>query len=144
MVGFELQRRLLQKGHGEDVVAAALEKLAGEGLLNDGRFARSYVADKRGLSGWGGERIRLGLAELGVDHAVIDAALGGVAPDESDDAELQRALAVLRRRGAPQAPPEVARRRAYQTLLRRGFSATVAYAAVRRWSGHSPGPADEG
>src|SRR5450756_1176516 len=77
----ELRRRLLQKGHDDEAVAGALERLAGDGLLDDAEFARSYVADKRGLSGWGSQRIRRGLAELGVDRVVIDAQLGQAAAD---------------------------------------------------------------
>jgi regulatory protein len=131
----ELCRRLLQKGHDDEAVAEALERLAADGLLDDAEFARCYVADKRGLSGWGGQRIRRGLTELGVDHDVIDAALGAAAAAESEDAELERALEALRRRGVPQAPLDAARRRAYQALVRRGFSTAIAYAAIRRWSG---------
>ncbi len=140
----ELRRRLQQKGHDDEVVAGVLERLAGDGLLNDATFAHSYVADKRGLSGWGSARIRRGLAELGVDHVVIDAALGAAAAAEGDDAELERALAALRRRGAPQPPLDAARRRAYQALLRRGFSTAVAYAAIRRWSDEAPPDGDPG
>jgi regulatory protein len=138
----ELRRRLLQKGHDDEAVGGALERLAGDGLLDDAEFARSYVADKRSLSGWGSQRIRRSLAELGVDRVVIDAALGAAASTEGDDAELERACAALRRRGAPQAPLDAARRRAYQALVRRGFSSAVAYAAIRRWSGEQPSDAD--
>ena len=134
----ELRRRLLQKGHDDAAVAEALQRLADDGLLDDAEFTRCYLADKRGLSGWGSQRIRRGLAELGVDHEVIDAALGAAAAAEGDDAELERALGALLRRGAPQPPLDVARRRAYQALLRRGFSGTIAYAAIRRWSGAAP------
>ena len=134
----ELRRRLLQKGHDDEAVAGALERLAGDGLLDDAEFARNYLADKRGLSGWGSQRIRRGLAELGVDHDVIDAALGAAEAAEGDDAELDRALAALSRREAPQAPLDAARRRAYQALMRRGFSSAIAYAAIRRWSGDAP------
>jgi regulatory protein len=136
----ELCLRLLQKGHDDEAVAGALERLAGDGLLDDAEFARSYIADKRGLSRWGSQRIRRGLAELGVDHDVIDAALG--AAPEGDDAELERAVAELGRRGAPQPPLDAARRRAYQALVRRGFSTAIAYAAVRRWSGQEPPDVD--
>jgi regulatory protein len=134
----ELRRRLLQKGHDDAAVAGALERLAADGLLDDAEFARSYVADKRGLSRWGSQRIRRGLAELGVADEVGDAALAAAAAVEGDDAELERALAELGRRGAPQAPLDAARRRAYQTLVRRGFSTAIAYAAIRRWSGDAP------
>ncbi len=140
----ELRRRLLQKGHDHEVIAGALERLVADGLLDDAEFARCYVADKRRLSGWGSQRIRRELGELGVDHVVIDAALGAATAAEGEDAELERAVAALRRKGAPQQPLDAARRRAYQALLRRGFSSAVAYAAIRRWSGEAPSDGDPG
>jgi regulatory protein len=135
----ELRDRLLAKGHAEQGVAATLDALRRDGLLDDAAFARSFVADKRRLSGWGAERIRRGLQALGVDGADIEAALGGPA-EEGGAEELERALAVLRKLGPPRPPLEAARRRAYQALLRRGFASGLAYAAVRRWSG-GPGEA---
>jgi regulatory protein len=130
----ELRRRLLAKDHVPEAVDIAVQRLAGDGLLDDAEFARSYVADKRRLAGWGTQRIRRGLAEAGVAPAIAEQALGAAEAGDSGDAELQRALDVLRRRGgAPERPDEAARRRAYQTLLRRGFSHTVAYAAVKVW-----------
>ncbi len=127
----ELRRRLLAKEHDEAAVAEALRRLAADGFLDDAAFARSYVADKRRLDGWGVERIRRGLRELGVDAAAVDEALGEGAAD--DGAELDRALVALRKRGAPEPPLEAARRRAFQALQRRGFSSSTAYAAVRIW-----------
>jgi regulatory protein len=132
----ELRRRLLAKDHEEHAVADALERLTADGLLDDAAFARSYVADKRRLGGWGEGRIRRGLCELGVTAADADDALGG--PGEGENEELERALAVLHKRGEPGMPPDAVRRRAYQTLVRRGFSATVAYRAVAIWSGGDP------
>jgi regulatory protein len=132
----ELRARLLAKEHNEAAVEEALQTLQAEGLLDDAAFARSYAADKRRLSGWGAQRISRGLATLGVAQADIEAALAGAATDTGD--ELDRALAVLRRQGAPRPPLEAARRRAYQALLRRGFAGEVAYAAVRAWSGEAP------
>lgn len=127
----ELRRRLIAKEHDEAAVADALERLTADGFLDDAAFARSYVADKRRLDGWGAERIRRGLRELGVDAPTIDEALGEGAAD--DGTELDRALAVLRKRGTPEQPLDAARRRAFQALQRRGFSSPTAYAAVRIW-----------
>ncbi len=127
----ELRRRLLDKEHDEGAVDDALRRLAADGLLDDVAFARSYVADKRRLGGWGCERIRRGLRALDVAPSIVEEVLAG---EHGDDDELDRALAVLRRRGAPDKPAEAERRRAYQALLRRGFASSVAYAAVRRWA----------
>ena len=135
----ELRRRLLAREHDERAVEEALERLAADGFLDDAAFARSYVADKRQLASWGAERIRRGLRELGVDPLVIDEALGagsGGGGDQGD--ELDRALGVLRRRGAPEQPLDAARRRAFQALQRRGFSSSVADAAVRLWVDQEP------
>jgi len=124
----ELRRRLLQKEHTEEVVAATLDRLEGDGLLDDAAFAEAYVADKRRLGGWGAERIRRGLAQLGVPAETAERALVSAGDDD-----LERALALLRRRGAPRAPLEAARRRAFAALQRRGFPSPVCYTAVRRW-----------
>jgi regulatory protein len=139
----ELRRRLLQKEHEEAVVDGVLERLDEDGLLDDTEFARRYVADKRTLGGWGSQRIRRGLAGLGVAGPVIDAAVGSAAAGGDEDAEYERALAVLASKGPPRAPLEAARRRAYQGLLRRCFASGLAYRAVRAWIGVS-GPADDG
>ena len=87
----ELRRRLLQKEHDPEAVSAALEVLAADGFVDDAEFARSYVADKRRLAGWGGERIRRGLVALGVEQALIEGALGLAASGEGEDDELARA-----------------------------------------------------
>ncbi len=135
----ELRRRLLAKDHDEHAVEDALEKLSADGFLDDAAFARSYVADKRKIGGWGSARIRRGLRELGVTSADADDALGASGAGEGE--ELERALAVLRRRGAAEQPLDAARRRAFQALQRRGFSSSVAYAAVRLWTeGERPRP----
>ena len=127
----EVERRLAENGRAADVAAVALDRLTAAGLVDDHEFARRYIADKRGLSGWGVVRIRRGLSQLGVTDDVVATALAEAGFD--DESELDRALSLLRRKGAPQGPPEAARRRAYQTLLRRGFTAAVAMAAVRLW-----------
>jgi SOS response regulatory protein OraA/RecX len=75
------------------------------------------------------------LRALGVSSADADAALGG-----GEDDELDRALGVLRRRGAPREPSDADRRRAFQALQRRGFSTSVAYAAIRIWLDERPLP----
>lgn len=149
----ELSRRLLAKGHAPDAVQAAVERLKQDGLLDDAAFARSFVADKRRLSGWGTQRIRRGLAEAGVSQGHAEAALAELVDAEAGDpegAELERALLVLRKRAGSARPDEAAKRRAYQALLRRGFISGVAYAAVRAWSsalaagqGEHGGPGDD-
>jgi regulatory protein len=137
----ELGTRLAAKGHPEHVVQRVLAHLQERGLLDDEAFARAYVADGRRLHGWGTERIARDLARLGADPAAIQAALADTGDDPQAD-ELRLALGVLSRQ-KPGAPAEAARRRAYQLLLRRGFSTTVAYDAVRQWSAQTSTDQDQ-
>jgi regulatory protein len=132
--------RLAAKGHPEDAIQRTLAQLQERGLLDDEAFARAFVADRRRLNGWGTERIARELARLGADPAAVQTALAG--GTGGADEELKRALDVLSRQKAG-APSETAKRRAYQLLLRRGFSTTVAYDALRRWSAQTPADQDE-
>ena len=133
----ELTQRLRAKGHDDATVAVVVARLTDEGLVDDTAFAAAFVAEKRRLAGWGAGRIARELGRLGVEQTVVAAAL----PDSSDEAadELARALAALTRRGPARPPLEAARKRAYDYLLRRGYSTTVAYRAVREWAA---GPTD--
>ncbi len=127
----ELRRRLLDKGHTEDAVAAALTRLIADGLLDDDAFARAFVHDKRAAGGWGRARLERELARLGVEAATVEAAVAGEGETESD--ELARALGVLNRRPSPAPPYEGDKRRALAALQRRGFASGVAYEAIRCW-----------
>lgn len=138
----EVRRRLHRRGVSEELTEEALGILAERGFVDDARFARLFVADKRRLEQWGTERIRRGLRERGVDRALAEAALaqgdgdtGGDDPAEPET-ELERALAVLRRR-FPQ-PPEDRRdrNRALGMLLRKGYETELALDAL---SAHARG-----
>ena len=104
----------------------ALARLREDGYLDDERYARLYVEDKRGLEQWGAERIRRDLTARGVDRELVEAALGAGAPES----ELHRALALLRRR-FPVAPDDRREReRALRMLLRKGYDYEVARQAL--------------
>jgi len=128
----ELAARLRAKGHGEPAIQTVLDRLGGEGLVDDQAFAAAFAADKRRLAGWGAGRIARELDRLGVDVAVVQAVLPQ--SDEAADDELARARAALERRGPARPPLEPARKRAFEFLVRRGYSTTVAYRTVHEWS----------
>lgn len=128
----ELTARLRGKGHDEPAVQAVVERLAGEGLIDDQAFAAAFVADKRRFAGWGAGRIARELDRLGVDPALVQAALPST--DDAAADELRRARAALERRGPADAPLEQSRKRAYEFLVRRGYATSVAYRVVREWS----------
>jgi regulatory protein len=135
----ELGARLRGKGHDAALVEATLNKLSGEGLVDDGAFAAAFVADKRRLSGWGSARIARELDRLGVDADVVRSLLPGADDDDGDAVEYERALAALWRRGPARPPLDRERKRAFDFLTRRGYGTAVAYRAVRDWSADPPG-----
>jgi regulatory protein len=127
----DLGRRLVRRGHARDVVAAALDEIAGMGLLNDTVFARSY-AETRAARGRGPVRIRRDLMTMGVAREVADAAIAAQWPDGAEDPELPLALATRRAAQLGDLPRPVKRRRLLAYLVRRGFSGRTIDQVVAR------------
>jgi regulatory protein len=109
-------------------VAAAVAELVELGYVDDARYARLFAEDKRTLAGWGSERIRRALRERGVAGDLIERALA----DEEGDSELDRALALLRRR-FPQ-PPADSRDRALGVMIRKGYDSDLACDALAAYA----------
>jgi regulatory protein len=131
----EIRDRLSRKGHDGDVIEAVIARLRDDGLVDDAAFARAFVADKTNLSKWGRDRIARELRGHGIASATIAGALEGL----DGETEVRRALAALGRLGPPQPPLDKARARAVSALMRRGYGADIARAAVSLWlSGDSP------
>jgi regulatory protein len=112
---------------------AAVEELLELGYLDDARYARLFVEDKRNLESWGTERIQRALAERGVERDVISAALSAAATG-ADESELDRAVELLRRRFPEPAVEDArGRERAFGMLVRKGYDSELAGDAVRCW-----------
>jgi regulatory protein len=130
----EVRGQLERKGVSEAHREAAITTLAEQGFLDDDRYARLFVTDKRELEQWGNDRIRRGLLTRGVDRELVDAVLNetpaGDEPDEQHETELDRAVALLRRRFPD--PPEDRRQRerALGVLLRKGYESELALDAL--------------
>jgi regulatory protein len=134
----EIRRQLERRGISEGPAEATIALLIEQGYLDDARFARLFVSDKRELEQWGSERIRRGLLARGIERDVAERALvaGEVLSRPSPEAgqeirtELERALALLRRRFP--VPPADARQRqrALGVLLRKGYESEVALDAL--------------
>ncbi len=95
-------------------------------LLDDRRYARLFSQDKRELEQWGSDRIRRALIDRGIDRELVDDALAEVPPE----AELDRALALLRRRFAQPPTERRERDRALGILLRKGYDSDLALDAL--------------
>ena len=76
----ELARKLAEKGFDRRAAEDAVGKLAEEGLQSDQRFSESFV-QSRINQGKGPVRIRLDLAQRGIDAAAIEIALEDACPN---------------------------------------------------------------
>jgi len=121
----ELTRKLSDAGFAAAVAAAAVDRLADEGLQDDRRFVDAFVRS-RIAQGKGPLRIRADLAGRGLDEPLIEAAL------EDAGADWAALAADVRRRkfGAalPETFPEKARQMRF--LQYRGFLPDQVQAAL--------------
>lgn len=125
----EVRQRLATEDVEPDVIEATVEELERQGYLDDARYAQRFAEDRRTIDAWGAERIERKLRAVGIDEALIAAALG----DRGAAEELEAAVAVLRRR-FPQAPADDRDRdRALGLLVRKGYDLELAYDAVRAY-----------
>jgi regulatory protein len=145
----EVRGQLERKGVSGELIEAAVQAFTEQGFLDDERFARLFVADKRELEQWGSERIRRGLLARGVDRELTQRALApgvtGDAVDAGEDdgepSELERALQLLGRR-FPTPPRERRERdRALGMLLRKGYESELALDALTAYAREAPSDA---
>jgi regulatory protein len=123
----ELRTWLERRRVEPEAIEAAVDELCAAGFLDDARYAVRFAQDKRELEQWGSARIARELARRGVAAEFIDAALC----DRTHEAELETAVMLLQQRFPTPPTDDRGRNRAWQLLVRRGYPAELAYAAVR-------------
>ena len=131
----ELQRKLVARGIADGEAEAAVAAMTEAGWQDDARFAAS-LARNRATSGYGPVRIEAELATHGLPAEVIAGAFRTL-EDEGEADWPARALDLLARRFDADvlADDILARRKAGDYLLRRGFGAEVLRAAIRQFCG---------
>jgi len=118
----ELKRKLASRGFSADSIVAVLERLAGEGYLDDRRFAERWT-ESAIQSGRGyGVRILQELQRRGVPHEIAATAVAAVAVEYPE----HDSLAAIVARRFPTFDPAFSslkeKQRIYSYLQRRGFS----------------------
>jgi len=117
---YDLTRKLKMAGHDEADARAAVEKLQSLGLINDDALA-AELAEELARSGKLSTRgIDLKLRTRGIASDLAKSA-SRQAMGEAGDSDAIFALASKRAGQLARFEPEVARRRLYSYLLRRGF-----------------------
>lgn len=117
---------LRDRGFSEAVVAETISELAADGSIDDARFAERFAGDKREISSWGPERIRVALQRRGIPSELVEEAMTG---DDWDE-QVRRASAWLGAR-SPDLEADSGRAKALGALARQGYSAELAYEVLR-------------
>jgi regulatory protein len=126
----EMRRRLEQAAVADAVIEQTIETLVDHGVIDDSRFARLFVEDKRTLERWGNDRITRTLIQRGIDRALIAEALA----DDATHDELDSALQLLRER-FPNPPRDRRERdRAIGVMLRKGYDSELAVDALAAYA----------
>ena len=126
----ELERKLAARGFSPELIAQVLERLAGERLLDEGRYAEAFVSG-RARRGQGPVRIASELRQRGVAEERSDQAL---AVAEVDWMELARETRAAKFGAGPPADYREWARQA-RFLQYRGFTMEQIRAAL----GEAPG-----
>jgi regulatory protein len=123
----EVTRRLRQKGHSQEQVSAAVERLRARGLLDDRSLAQHLVERRAGEGRRGRLRVAAELTARGLSRELVSEALSGW----NNESERVAAVAAARKwirsrtRGGADAPRVVA------YLARQGFAPALARSAAQ-------------
>ena len=127
----ELARTIAARGFLPAAVAEAIERLERQGLVDDLSAARSAVRQRGARYGKG--RVERELKARGFSRETISAALVAEGGAEREEAALRAAFEKLWKARADLSPA-LRRRRVFDALTRRGFSAEKISEMIRGWS----------
>jgi len=127
----EVALRLRARGHDDDVVEAAIERLVAASAIDDCALARHWIESQAARRGRGRARAVAELRARGVDEAVAVTAWSEAMEDGAIDGDAVLLRAVRRRLGAtPRPAPRERLARVYNALLHEGFEDKEVEAAL--------------
>ena len=125
----QLRERLLERDHAAEDVDRAIALLLENRALDDARVAAAYVRTALAVKGRGRLRIRRELQEMGIDADVAGTALADAFAGTDERAQVRQALAKKMRGQRIATQADYAR--AFQYLMRQGFSPDMVTAVLR-------------
>lgn len=136
----ELAEALVKRKVPLEVASELLDKLESSGLLDDARFAQSWVQARQRGKGLAPRVLAQELRRKGIDDEVIREAVADIDPDDQRQAAhlmVQRKLRSMR-----QLDDAVKLRRLVAMLARKGYSSQLAVEVVREELGAEQVPLD--
>lgn len=123
----EYRSKLIDEGYSEEVVAETLDKAREYNIVDDVRFAESFITQKSSYSGWGRKRIEFELSKRQVDPYLVD---GYPEKFFSFVDDVVRATQLLMKKRIPERDPY---HKLYRFLIGKGFDSHVASQAVKQY-----------
>lgn len=120
----ELQAKLAQRGFPSEEIEEALDRVTGQGYLDDRKTAVAFVEQRLSRSSEGRLRLRAELEKRGAPAEAIEEALAAV---PEDDVEPAREAAERWQRLHPRGEPAALARH----LARKGFSRRAIFAVLK-------------
>jgi regulatory protein len=126
----ELRRYLVKQQASDEIVEQTLERLQRAGLVDDARFAQSWVENRTDLRPRSRQALAYELRQRGIDSEIISEAL-----EEVDDGPLAIEAARKQSRRYQDLEWQDFRQKMCAYLARRGFNYSVSVEAAQRvWS----------
>lgn len=133
----ELADRLARKNVPSEVATRLLDRFEEVGLVDDGAFARSWVASRQPGKGLARRALAQELRRKGIDDETAREALDEI--DPADETEAARALVRKKLRSLRGVDRATATRRLAAMLARKGHPPGVVYAVIREELGELEG-----
>jgi len=125
----ELEKQLARRGVAEEITKLVLDRLAVVGLVDDREFARVWSQSRVRTKGLSRRVLAQELRAKGIDQAITEEVLAGISPEGEYEAAL--AVAMKKARSVTNLPRDVATRRIFDLLARKGFSSSISAQIIK-------------
>ena len=124
----DISTKLVGKGATAAEAREVVDRLVGEGFIDDARYARAFVADKFRFEHWGRIKISYMLHLKGLPDNVVDEALQQI--DEAQYAETLKDFLEGKLRTVRAATPYALRQKVARAAISRGFEPDLVFQAL--------------
>ena len=121
----DISTKLVGKGATAAEAREVVDRLVGEGFIDDARYARAFVADKFRFEHWGRVKISYMLHLKGLPDNVVDEALQQI--DEAQYAETLKDFLEGKLRTVRAATPYALRQKVARAAISRGFEPDLVF-----------------
>ncbi len=125
----QLDQALRRRGMAQSAADAALDRLAGAGLIDDAAFARAWVDTRHRGRGLARRALTAELRQRGVDEGDVRAAIADLGPEQ--EAASARRLVEAKLAATRGRPLATRMRRLTGLLARKGYPPGMAYRVIR-------------